>query len=387
MRCRVPVLLCALLVTALVIGAAPAVAQPDTTEETRLEAQLQNDGDARWTVVAVVPLEDDEDIEEFRAFADAFESGERDFDLGVETFRHAAAETSTATGREMRIPQDSTNRNAVIVNETEDGEVVGQHGEFRLSFTWTSFARRSDDGTLYLQGSFNTTNGTWLPGLSEGQVLVLNSPPGYGGPSTSPIAPQDGELRWEGPQTFEPGYFDVVYEPGNGGPAGTATEPPSGTGGLPLSTLLLVGALVLSAAALLLGLYLLWQRRNGETDGGDEDTDGPPGPADSGAVDAETTEGDAESEPAAADAESEPEPPTDPELLSDEERVEQLLERNDGRMKQANIVKETGWSNAKVSQLLSSMDDAGRIEKLRIGRENLISFPDEQLGEFDDDEE
>jgi len=387
MRCRVLALLCALLVTALVVGATPAVAQPDTTEETRLEAQLQDDGDARWNVVAVVPLEDEEDIEDFQAFATAFESGERDFDLGIETFRRAAEETSATTDREMRIPQDSTDRNAVIVNETEDGEVVGQHGEFRLSFTWTSFARQDASGTLYLQDSFNTTNGTWLPGLSDGQTLVLKSPPGYGGPSTSPIAPRDGDLRWEGPQTFDPGYFDIVYEPGNGGPGSTDTGTPAGPGGTQLSTLLLLGAVVLSAAALLLGLYLLWQRQDGEADGGTEATpsatDDPSAPT---ATESDETAGvGTDTEPVAA-GEDEPEPATDPELLSDEERVEQLLERNGGRMKQANIVKETGWSNAKVSQLLSSMDEADRIEKLRIGRENLISFPDEQLGEFDDEE-
>jgi uncharacterized membrane protein len=52
-------------------------------------------------------------------------------------------------------------------------------------------------------------------------------------------------------------------------------------------------------------------------------------------------------------------------------------------MKQANIVSETGWSNAKVSQLLSSMDEADRIDKLRIGRENLITLPDEDVGELE----
>ena len=67
------------------------------------------------------------------------------------------------------------------------------------------------------------------------------------------------------------------------------------------------------------------------------------------------------------------------ELLSDEERVERLLSSNGGRMKQADIVKETDWSNAKVSQLLSAMEEDGRIDKLRIGRENLISFPDEEI--------
>jgi uncharacterized membrane protein len=62
-----------------------------------------------------------------------------------------------------------------------------------------------------------------------------------------------------------------------------------------------------------------------------------------------------------------------------------LLERNGGRMKQANIVPETGWSNAKVSQLLSAMDEADRIDKLRIGRENLISLPGEDVTELDEE--
>jgi uncharacterized membrane protein len=70
--------------------------------------------------------------------------------------------------------------------------------------------------------------------------------------------------------------------------------------------------------------------------------------------------------------------------LSDEERVERLLEGNGGRMRQADIVDETGWSNAKVSQLLSAMDQADRVDKLRIGRENLISLPDEDVRGFED---
>ena len=51
-------------------------------------------------------------------------------------------------------------------------------------------------------------------------------------------------------------------------------------------------------------------------------------------------------------------------------------------MKQGTIVTETGWSNAKVSQLLSAMDDDDRIDKLRIGRENLITLPDEDVTDF-----
>jgi len=67
-----------------------------------------------------------------------------------------------------------------------------------------------------------------------------------------------------------------------------------------------------------------------------------------------------------------------PEQLSDEERVIQLLEKNGGRMKQVNIVKNTEWSKSKVSMLLSDMEEEGEISKLRVGRENIISLAGEE---------
>jgi hypothetical protein len=366
MRRWVPVLICALLLVATTCGAVPAGAQP-ASEETRLEAQLQQDGDARWSIVTTIPLEDEDDVRHFRSFANSFEQGERDFPLGTDTFRRAAEESSKATGREMTI--HSERREATIVNET-DGDEVRRYGKLRVSFTWESFARTDENGTMYVDDAFNTTDGTWLRTLDEGQTLVIRAPPGYGGPTTAPIGAQEGDLRWEGPRTFEPGYFEIVY--------------PKTDSGFDFSTLLLVGAVVLSGAALLLGVYLLWGRddRPGPVPGGGAATEsanaGPDGES-SGASEAARgaaaagaaagSDGDADEDDEAADLE----------LLSDEERVEYLLERNGGRMKQANIVKETGWSNAKVSQLLSSMDDADRIDKLRIGRENLISFPDEDV--------
>jgi hypothetical protein len=358
MRCRVPLLLCVLLVVGLVVGVAPVGAQPPA-EETRLEVQLQDDGDARWTIVATVPLEDREDVENFRSFAETYEEGERDFRLGVDAFKRAAAEASRTTGREMSVGQPD--RSAVVVNETEDGEVTNRYGELRVSFTWTSFARIDESGTMYVGDAFNTTNGTWLSGIGPNQTLVIRSPPGYTAPTTSPIGAENGNLRWEGPQTFSPGYFEIVYQPAPSNPLGE----------FGLSTVLLTGALLLSAAALLLGLYLLWRRRaegdgpEGAEDGtGTDDPDDPPAGA-------------------AADAEAEADDEPDLALLSDEERVEYLLERNGGRMKQADIVKETGWSNAKVSQLLSSMAEEDRVDKLRIGRENLISLPGEGVADLD----
>ena len=63
-----------------------------------------------------------------------------------------------------------------------------------------------------------------------------------------------------------------------------------------------------------------------------------------------------------------------PEPLTDEDRVLTLLREHGGRMKQSRIVAETEWSKAKVSRLLSAMTDDGEIDKLSIGRENIISL-------------
>ncbi|WP_162991433.1 helix-turn-helix transcriptional regulator [Halostella salina] len=75
---------------------------------------------------------------------------------------------------------------------------------------------------------------------------------------------------------------------------------------------------------------------------------------------------------ASAAAETDQPDPDDEPLLTDEQRVLQLLRENDGRMKQAAIVEETEWSKAKVSRLLSDMTENGEVEKLSIGRENII---------------
>lgn len=64
------------------------------------------------------------------------------------------------------------------------------------------------------------------------------------------------------------------------------------------------------------------------------------------------------------------------EQLSEKERIERLLEENSGRMKQNQITEETGWSDTQVSQLISSMEEEGRVDKLLLGREKLISLPE-----------
>jgi hypothetical protein len=126
---------------------------------------------------------------------------------------------------------------------------------------------------------------------------------------------------------------------------------------------LVVGILLVVAVLVAIGVFgrRQWRERSGEllslgSNADSEPTADPDGGADS-TTDAEPTTDVAESIP-----------------MTDEDRVLALLREHDGRMKQSHIVEQTEWSKAKVSRLLSSMNEEGTVEKLSIGRENIISL-------------
>lgn len=67
------------------------------------------------------------------------------------------------------------------------------------------------------------------------------------------------------------------------------------------------------------------------------------------------------------------------ELQTDGEKIVTLLQNNDGRMKQKHIRSQLDWSNSKVSRVASTLEQKGVIEKLTIGRENVLSLQEESL--------
>ncbi|PSP93462.1 hypothetical protein BRC78_02055, partial [Halobacteriales archaeon QH_8_68_33] len=297
------------------------------------------------------------------------------------------------TGREMEI--SGVSRSAGRENGT---------GTLAVSFTWSNFVRAEGD-RLSVGDGFNTTRGTWLPRLSERQTLLVVPPSGYGVTSAPEVGITGGTARWEGPYDFEGREPWIVYSGDAPTPTGTSTTAPGTNAtetpdGGPVGSLLSVVALAVLAGVSAAVLVAYMHREDGDagatvpTTGGNPD-DGAAaasaGGSDAGSASTGGRAGDATAGGAAAGAgaaggstaDGTEDDGINEELLSDEERVERLLERNGGRMKQGNIVKETGWSNAKVSQLLSSMAEEGRVDKLRIGRENLISFPDEDVADLD----
>ncbi|MDL5363561.1 hypothetical protein [Halalkalicoccus sp. NIPERK01] len=353
------------LVGGLAVGAEPVAGQSDgvasdvdNTSQT-IEIRLDEDGDANVSVYKQFSLETEEDRTAFDRLAEDFENGEASGELSADVFERIAADAANETGREM-----------AITNVEREAESTSSTGTLRLTVTWEGFAPATEQ-RIELGDSFVIDGETWLPSLSADQRLVVHAPEDYAVENADPPATiDDGTIIWEGPQQFDSGQPTATLV------AGSQT----GQG----FSLLTIGLGVGLVGAIALLIYVLSRRGSDApfvptATGGDrgwmtllsptperERSDGGPAPPP-----------DPEPDPA-----SEPDPDpfagVDEELLSDEERVIRLLEANDGRMKQATIVVETDWSNAKVSQLLSSMEDDGEIEKLRIGRENLITLADRE---------
>ncbi|MFB6153529.1 MAG: helix-turn-helix transcriptional regulator [Halodesulfurarchaeum sp.] len=368
MRRSAPLVVVLLILSLPAFAAAPGGAVP-SDGNTVIRIHIQPDGDGRWAVSVRIPLNGTNETAAFERLRAEFVAGKNDQLLGVSLFREAAQRVSERTGQEMEITAVNRTGHIKVTNGTRIGVLT-------LRFLWTNFAQT--EGTTISVGQ--AFAGGWFGNLEADQRLVIEPPAGYqvqtARPSTDIVG---GALQWDGPQQFQPGEPAIKFRPATT-PTTTRTPTPTPTPATPSPpttpppegipwTMAAVGFSALVVGGLVL---LAWQGGylGGETAPDDE---GPPGGASPPGTPAEEAE--PEEEPEGTSTAGEPEP-DDEELLSDEERIERLLRHHGGRMKQAQIVEETRWSNAKVSQLLSSMAEDEQVEKLRIGRENLISLPE-----------
>ncbi|WP_458187851.1 DUF7343 domain-containing protein [Haladaptatus sp. NG-WS-4] len=121
------------------------------------------------------------------------------------------------------------------------------------------------------------------------------------------------------------------------------------------SSRLVAGGLYLVLLTLLVGGALLIQRNGTEWVFGVFDTDDSP--------------------------DSNPQPPIQTgEVVTDADRVLQLLRENGGRLPQGEIIEKTNWSKSKVSRLLSKMENKKQVSKINIGRKNIVILYGQEPG-------
>ena len=336
---------------------------------------VYENGTAGWTFTYQRTLNNESERQQFEQFADEFNNNSTTM---WQEFRQQARRLASAgqntTGRTMKA--QNFKKRAYV-----GGLVNDNRGIVKMSFQWTGFT--------YSEGETIIIGDVFEGGLYVGpnQSLVVHSGPGLQFESASPSesAQPSGDtivssesVTWQGERDFIDQRPRVKFDPiarttttttnapGGGGDNATSTETTQSGATGPSSgddwslLMMFIGAVVV-----LLGLAAAFAWRQGDFGSFASDSDNP-GSGDDGSTGTATTGNDATTpnEPSVSDEE----------LLTDEARVKKLLDENGGRMKQVNIVDQTGWSKSKVSMLLSDMEEDGEISKLRVGRENIVSL-------------
>jgi hypothetical protein len=330
------------------LGAAQQTVDADTVS---LRVGLAADGSADWRVTYRVELETDNETAAFEDLAADVAADPAPYvDRFGSRMRRAMWTAENATGRDMTVGDVSVEARTESLPQGTYGVVV-----YRLE--WTGFAAVADDGTITAGDAIDEFF------LDDRTSLTVAWPADYGLVSHEPSATavENGSLTWQGRRNFGPGEPRVVVAPGVGG-----GEAP-GAGGVGVFPILVALALFF-----VVGGWLYYRRERGVPPA-DEDVGSSPTAA----------EPDEERD----DAAGEDAPPA--ELLSNEERVLSLLEREGGRLKQQQVAAELDWTDAKTSQVVSDLREAGDVESFRLGRENVLTLPDVSIepGADDADEE
>ena len=305
-----------------------------------LSVTVEDDGDAAWTIEYRTRLETDEDEAAFDDLQDDINADPEPYAERFQDRMDTTAESAeSATGREMAITE--------MTVSAERLDLPREYGVLTYSFRWSNFA--AVDGDRLLVG--DAIDGLFL---DEETTLRISWPDTYEllNASPDPSDTRTGTVVYTGPTNFATGEPRIELGP----PEASVPADPDGT--LSASPLLFAALVALLLAGA--GAAFIIYRRSGEDS---ESADGSETAADS----AQGTDTDAES--------------IDPSLLSNEEQVLELIEREGGRMKQKQVAEALGWTDAKTSQVTKKLREEGKLDGFRLGRENVLSLPDESDAE------
>ncbi|EMA55409.1 MULTISPECIES: DUF7345 domain-containing protein [Halococcus] len=341
--------------------------------DNRLHIALRSDGSADVRMSYRTRLDDPNETAAFRQLrANARATPERYSERFAERMSEAAATAEVTTGREMAIEN-------VSVRTTRPDSTVGV---VTYTFTWRGFATTNGE---------RLGVGDALEGfvLHDGSQVTIAWPDGYE-PATIRPSPDDRRANavvWTDSPAFEEDGPRVVVSASNTTTVGSSGDAdpggviPNAVEDLPRGVAALVVVLVVVVVVFL--VYRKSGTTTAETTGaagsetaatvapGSDSIDGGATSVDGGTADDTDATEPARDEPNDDAAK----------LLSNEEQVLRVLERHDGRMKQQQVVTALDWTEAKTSQVVSSLRAEDKVEGFRLGRENVLSLPEDPTGE------
>ncbi len=362
-------LVCVLVVTGLLLVVGPSAAAMSETstapsptlqeaadEELTLddadtistEIQLEPNGNATVFVDYRYQIGNDSEAEQqWDELADDVDSNSETYiDEESDRWQNTLEEGENATDREMALSSFQV--------ETDNSSTPREYGHVEFAFEWDSFAyvelNRIEAGDALEGFMFDDDTELQMSWPDTHNITAVDP---------EPDALNDNWVMWDDDSAgsdSHPPQVELIEE----GSSQDESPPADGdTGALPVDGL--VAALVLitvGTAAVVAG----WLFRRDDDDPA-TDSDVPSEPSD----------------PAVADSGHVTMPP--PDLLSNEERVLRLLEKRGGRLKQQQVVSELEWTEAKTSQVVSGLREDGEVDVFRIGRENVLTLPEESEGD------
>jgi len=338
-------------------GAAPQL--DIDADDITMEATIRENGTASMEIDYRIELNATSTDPETEAFEQLQEEVANDPDSYLDPFKERINRTvdaaRTITGRQM------TAREFSITTE-RDSQLSGEFGHVRFRFEWTGFAE-TGGGTIQAGDAVDALF------LDNKESLVFRWPAEYGVQSSDPEPErtESGSAVWRGPLDFDSGQPRVTLSTdaadddsgavdndsgatdggtngGNDGAPDGGSDPAADDGGSGLAVVPIMGTVGL---VLLAGAAAVWfVRREGS--------------AAEKIADGQETGGTT--------------PPD--ELLSNEERVLQLLQQNGGRMKQKKVAEQLDWTAAKTSQVVGDLREDDEVDSFRLGRENVLTLPD-----------
>lgn len=284
------------------------------TAQSVITIDILENGNAVWTMEEYLPLANQYEIDKWKGFIQSKEITEQ-YQFDIDEF-------SKRIEGFIYLAEVSTNRSMDAENYSISYETVNTisdaFGIVRFSFEWTDFSvidsHRILIGDVFSEGMI----------LSSDNVLTIKVPDGYKVVSVSPdYDRREGNgLIWDGTisRSFKKGEPALILEQKSAGPE--------------ILSVLMVVLLVCS-------FVVLWSRR-------------------------ETLVSDTKRYRASL-FNSAP-----PEILADEEMIEQILVKAGGQEYQSEIVSKSGLSKSKISILIKKMNKEGKVIKIKKGKGNII---------------
>lgn len=277
---------------------------------TTFKIEVRDDGSAIWIVEYRSSLDTAEEENFFQQYISQFENLKDDY---LENFSN---EMTSLVQRASIVTGRSMEAKNFDISVGILETATGKFGIIKYQFEWVNFAKLEEGriiiGDVFEAGLF----------LYKDDALVIRYPNGYTVDTALPT-PDDTrgpELIWYGQRDFGSGEPRVVL-------------------GKPTAFPLLWVVAGIVALAIVIGVAF-WSKKM------------------------------------RAPHKVEGEKPPVEELVTktDVERVVDLLKGARGKLYQSDIMKKTGFSKPKTSVLLKSMEEAGTIERIRMGRKNLVKL-------------